>query len=73
MRNHRYFVYGVDIITPEGLQTAGMILDHAELADTVREARQAGYTIAAATVAMYDDAGALLAERDVTAKVAPGS
>ena len=61
-----WFIYSVDTITTSGeFETYGMIMDHEELHDVVDNI-DAGTSISSVIVAMYDNDGELLAERDIT-------
>lgn len=67
-----YFIYSVDAVTVGGrMDVTGMILDHTELSDTINEVRADGGTVQAVGVAMYDDSGALVSERDITHMCVP--
>ena len=66
-----YFVYSVDAVTIEGAQeTAGMILDHAELADTISHFQASGAAVSGVFVTMYDDHGNEVKTRDISRLVA---
>lgn len=61
------FVYSVDAITPAGeYEMFGMILDHEELRDVINDTKNSGNTLSAVTVAMYDQKGNMVSEKDIT-------
>ena len=61
------FVYSVDTITSSGeYEMAGMILDHEELREVIRDAENSGSTLTSVTVTMYDQRGEMVGERDIT-------
>ena len=62
-----YFVYSVDAVAPGGsFASYGMILDHAELHDTVNGVISSGSLLQSVTVTMYDSEGVEQSERDIT-------
>lgn len=66
-----YFVYSVDAVTIEGAQeTVGMILDHAELTDTVSDFHASGAAVSGVFVTMYDCQGHEIKTRDISRIVA---
>lgn len=67
MNTKYYFIYSVNAVTIDGrLDMYGMILDHPELTDTISAVMASGGSLQAVTVAMYDDFGDLISERDIT-------
>ena len=66
-----YFVYSVDAVTVYGEQeTAGMILDHTELADTISHFQASGAAVSGVFVTMYDGQGHEIKTRDISRLVA---
>ena len=62
-----YFVYSVYAVTIDGEQeTAGMILDHAELTDTISCFQASGAAVSGVFVTMYDDQGNEVKTRDIS-------
>lgn len=62
-----YFVYSVDAVTIDGDQeTVGMILDHAELTDTISGFQASGAAVSGVFVTMYDDQGNEVNTRDIS-------
>jgi hypothetical protein len=65
-----YFVYSVDAVTIDGDQeTAGMILDHAELTDTISYYQASGAAVSGVFVTMYDCKGDEVKTRDISRMV----
>ncbi len=65
-----YFVYSVDAVTIDGEQeTAGMILDHTELTDTISFYQASGAAVSGVFVTMYDDQGNEVKTRDISRMV----
>ena len=62
-----YFVYSVDAVTVYGEQeTAGMILDHTELADTISHFQASGAAVCGVFLTMYDGQGHEIKTRDIS-------
>lgn len=44
----------------------GMILDHEELRDVINDTKNSGNTLSAVTVAMFNQKGNMVSEKDIT-------